>query len=313
MEDRPLQSNWLAAGRRFDALKDFVMTSAATRPTGDQEFRENLYCSWVLLTYATTQGAVASQGAACVTILGRAAEKPSDLPPNLRREHQKLTLAFLADYSAGRTSGMTELEFEATLSSLERSDWSHYTRLLTLERNVRPNFIRSWLTRLGSTHKLGWIDSAVGSGSETLGSQIERLVDERNRLAHGDRPMTLLEAELMCDWIDVARLFVERIARTVQEWTIRTFPTLAFPEVGVIDWATSETLGSQTVAFATMATPLQAGELICVWNGTSPTITHVVSMQSDGVSLAAVDAGQERLAITFARAVVGGSRMHCLP
>ena len=313
MEDRPLQSSWLASEQHFGALQEFVSTSAAGRPPGDQGYRENLYCSWVLLTYAAMQGAINDQGGACVTILGRAAGRPHDLPPHLRREHHRRTLDFLASCASGRLPAVTDQMFHAALSSIDRNDWSEHTRLLVLERNVWPEVVRSWLGRLGSEHKLGWIDAPVGDSSETLGSQIARLVDERNRFAHGERPVTMLEAEIMCDWIAAARLFVERVTRTVQEWTIRTFPTLPYPELGEIDRAVSERLGECTLAFSHMAVPLSTRDVVCIWNTATPVFARVVSMQSDGAGVAAVAEGHERLAVTFGRKVQPDSRIHCLP
>lgn len=313
MEDRPLHSSWIASEQHFDALEEFVSTSAAGRPPGDQSYRENLYCSWVLLTYAAMQGAITDQGAACVTILGRAADRPGDLPPHLRREHHRRTLDFLATCASGRLPDVTEQMFQAALSSLDQNDWSEHTRLLVLERNVWPDVVRAWLRRLGSEHKLGWIDAPVGNGSETLGSQIARLVDERNRFAHGERPSVTLEAEIMCDWIKAARLFVERVTRTVQDWTIRTFPVLPYPELGDIDRAMSGGLGECTLAFSRISVPLRISDVVCIWNTTTPVFARVVSMQSGGADLTTVAAGQERLAVTFGRKVQLDSRIHCLP
>jgi hypothetical protein len=314
LADRPLESSWLAARSQFDELRSFVALSSASVPQGDLPFRQSLYCSWVLLTYAAMQGAITSQGSACVVILGRAAQKPVDLPEHLRKEHQRQTLMALADYASGRAnSSLTDPQFAAALSSLEQDDWSEHTRLLALDRNVWPDVVRAWLGRLGSSHKLGWIDAPYGGGSETLGSQLERLIDERNRFAHGERPGSLLEPNIMGEWIDAAQFFVERVVRTVQDWTIRTFPDLPYPNVGVVDATTSATLGDQTLAFANVSTSLRIDEVVCVWHEGKPALTKVVSMQSDGVPLEAVADGQERLAVSFARKVAAGSRIHCVP
>jgi hypothetical protein len=314
LADRPLESSWLAARRQFNELRHFVSLSAAGVPEGNLPYRQSLYCSWVLLAYAAMQGAITGQGSACVAILGRAARKPDDLPEHLRKEHQRQTLMALTDYANGRAgSSLTDRQFAAALSSLEQDDWSEHTRLLALDRNVWPDVVRAWLSRLGTSHKLGWIDAPYGEGSETLGSQMERLIDERNRFAHGERPGSLLEPNIMCEWIDAAQFFVERVVRTVQDWTIRTFPDLPYPDIGVVDAVTSATLGDQTLAFSTLSTSLRIDEVVCVWHEDKPALTKVVSMQSEGVPLEEVADGQERLAVSFARKVAAGSRIHCLP
>jgi hypothetical protein len=74
---------------------------------------------------------------------------------------------------------VTDQMFHAALSSIDRNDWSEHTRLLVLERNVWPEVVRSWLGRLGSEHKLGWIDAPVGDSSETLGSQVAHVLLQR--------------------------------------------------------------------------------------------------------------------------------------
>lgn len=314
MDDRPLTETWVASDRQFADLKTFVTVSASNRPSGDQAYRESLYCSWVLLTYAALQGAINDQGSACMKVLGRAAQFPADLPTPVLKEHNRQTLTYLADYANGRLTGrVTEEMFGSTLSSIERDDWSEHSRLMTFDRNVWPDYVKSWLGRLGSHHDLGWIDAPVGGESETLGSQIKRLVDERNRFAHGERPTITLESQLMCEWIDAARLFAERVLRTLQEWVVRTFAHILFPPIGEVDDAVSAALGASTVAFSKMRTPLAVGEVVCARDRGTPTLLRVVSMQRDDVALADVAENVDRVAITFSRPVANGAQVHCLP
>ncbi|WIY02810.1 MAE_28990/MAE_18760 family HEPN-like nuclease [Amycolatopsis mongoliensis] len=310
MGDRYIEEAWRASAERFDQLKLYVNASFETIPRGDVDYRVNLYSSWILLAYAATEAAFTKLGNASLQTLKVAAGVPGDLPPQLMAAHQKRTLAYL---SAQATSERKDSNFQDAISHLDSVRWAEFSRLTAIDRNVWSDVIREWCDRLMVAEaKISWMKAPFGDSSESAASRLDKLVSERNSIAHGEVPENLLGADLMCGWIDDARSFFERCICAMQAHFVERFGTFDCRHLGEVD--EKVTLGPSTVAIKKLDVAVSVGDHVClvpVGDG-APRVGSIISIQSEGVSLQAVEIGRERVAIGLSRQVRANSLFEVL-
>lgn len=285
---------WRRCINRFNEVTHFIDRSAsASGRTGPLSFRTDLYGSWVLLTYAACQFSIDEIGRGCMLFLGKKYRHPSLMPDKVFALHQKMTLDHIRRLME---KGVENPDIKQLTRHVYSGEWSTYSQLLKLEYNVWPNVIREWLQRLGTGDgDLKWMSEPVPGKTETYESRMTDLVEERNPIAHGQSPSSILTESLMKEWVEDCSRFMERCAMTVSMRLARNFaPRLE--RLGTVDAKVK--LSGSTVAIEELNYPISVGDhLVLSSRGVRKRIIRVESIMSDGSPHNLFPAGHQRVAL----------------
>lgn len=300
-----LEAAWREARDRFSTFRTFIESSEANAPRGELDYELELYSAWVLLSYAAHESAITSYGKAVVTLLSTLAATPDNLPTVLQESHLRRTLLYADELTNNRVRA-EGVSAEDLLKQAYTTDWATNSVLMRLDRNAWPDNVRELLGRAGvADEDLRWMKEPYGTGTETLESQVRKLVFERNGIAHGNRPVSVSRADSMCEWLDAVREFSRRTVMALQLTLAESFPTAVIAPLGEID-AAATGLSEETQAFSVMLVSLAKGDHVL---GRTPdgrmAVARVRSMMSDSRPLDDVSVGQQRVAVTFNRSVAG--------
>lgn len=293
-----LEQAWRRADGRFAEVKYYVNASQSLSRTQGTGVIADRYGSWILLAYGACEFGLGQIGQAMLQSLAQRYPTPSRLPARIALSHRQTTLSHLSFLAAQHPNRPGFLE---SLSKFDGRGWSDASQLMTLPGNAWPDNVKSWLSRLGiESNYLGWMtepNSLSGQPSETLESRLSNLVQERNPIAHGQRPQNLLSPSEMVDWVEDCRRFVESCATTMQLHFASTMP-FRLSKIGDIDQLLQ--LGSTTLPFLTTRTDLTVGQHVLLSRNRSPKrIACIQSMMSNGISSNHFSAGTSRVAVTL--------------
>ncbi|MGC5171209.1 HEPN domain-containing protein [Microbacterium sp. DT81.1] len=276
-------------------------------------FTSDVYASWILLAYASYEAALRNLGEATIGHLGQFAPTPADLPDDIRRAHAERVVRRASEAFSQRVpSRGQDIDPEDFLSRAFGSDWASVSVLLRIEKNGWVQNVREWLRRVGAEDAdMVWMREPYGSSTETLESFVDRLVGERNDLAHGDLPAATLSADLMVEWIDAISEFVRRIYLCLQVACARAFPAHVMRRFGDID-PDAPALSDMTAAFAVLHEDVSVMQHALVISDSGEVrAARVASMQTESIGIEKATAGDERVAITFSRSIERCAVFHC--
>lgn len=290
--------------KRFSDVSHFIATSDAAKPAGDLDYSSTLYSSWVLLTYAAYEGSIADLGESALGVLQQFSDTPDDLPDLVRTAYSKRVVETIVTTSR-RTSSHTKVSAEEVVRSAFSSGWAQHSRLLQLDGNAWPDSVCELLGRLGvEDSKLSWLKEPADDSSESWESIVKRLVAERNTLAHGQASDNLQDAAKMSTWLSEIRTFSERIHAVACAALITHFTQLIPPQLGDLDEEYTPTLGNSTNAFSTLRRAVKVGDfLLDVRPDNTAHVVRVVSLQREGVSVVAAEAGDTRVAVSVSKRI----------
>ncbi|MFB7047843.1 HEPN domain-containing protein [Streptomyces microflavus] len=295
-----LNAAWRRCSDRFDEARLFIdETAGVARNSRSSPLRSGIYGSWVLHSYSCCQFALAEIGRGSMNFLGWKYKYPSSLPNNLFKAHEKAMLdraRWLADTGNSKQASVRQI-----LTGMYSGDWAEDSLLLAIDRNVWPDNVREWLKRLGvEDGEMAWMsDPASPATSETYKSRMKELVKERNPIAHGEPPSSLLSAELMKEWLAECRGFMERCAMTV-ELRLAMDHKPALRRVGVVNRSIS--LGKNTVPLSRLNHSLRVGDhVLLAAQGDRRKIVRIESIKSKGRDYLELPAGHEAVAIGLSK------------
>lgn len=234
-----------------------------------------------------------------MNFLGWKYKYPSSLPDHLLKSHEKAMLdraRKLTDSGNARQASVKQI-----LRGMYSSDWADSSVLLAMDRNVWPDNVREWLKRLGvDDGDMAWMsDPASPITSETYKSRMTELVRERNPIAHGESPSSLLSAELMKEWLMECRGFMERCAMTV-ELRLAMDHRPGLRRIGVVN--RSMNLGKNTVPLTRLNHPLRVGDHVLLAAGeVRKKIARIDSIKSHGNDYRELPQGHEAVAIGLSK------------
>lgn len=304
-----LEIAWASICERFDSLVQFINTSGDGIPEGDLTYARSLYSSWVLLTYASLEGAIDSLGTAVMRVLAEVARTPDHLPEMLKKHHLARTLLLAQELEGGTARGRKipeEITAESLLREAFTEEWWANSVLMRLDKNAWSNNAKEWLERVGAkTEELSWMnDPWEAGGSERRSSLIDTLVRERNDLAHGETPDNLVSSDLMIARVEAVRDFLQFSKTSLQISLLSSFESLQRSALGRID--KGQDLGRSTFAFEELYSMAKVDEVLVLRTSTSTYVpARIKSIQCNGNDLQQVEAGAVRVAITINRDVEG--------
>jgi hypothetical protein len=276
-------------------------------------YAADVYASWILLAYAAYEASLRNLGEAMVGHLGEFAPTSADLPDQIRRAHAEGVVRRASEAFGLRVPNRGhEIDPEDLLSRAFGSEWAEVSVLLRIEKNGWVQNVREWLKRVGvDDADTRWMREPYGDSTEILESFVDRLVRERNDLAHGVLPGATLSADLMVEWIEAIAEFVRRVYLCLEIACAVSFPAQVSRRFGVIDTG-APVLADETAAFALLHEDVSVLQHALLLDDDGQVrVARVASMQSDGATLDAAKAGDERVAITFSRSVEGCAIFHC--
>jgi hypothetical protein len=299
-----------------EAVNRFTRRAAyvAHSRDGAAEFASDVYASWVLLTYAAYEASIQALGKAAVQHLGEFASSLSDLPDVVREAHIERTVRRASD-ALSRSKHVASDDpgsVEEILRGAVGPAWADESSLLRLDRNAWSVNVKDLLRRVGvGDSEMEWMRQTFGPSTETLESQVDRLVQERNDLAHGDLPTEIRSPELMIEQISAVQEFVRQSYYCLMMVCANAFPSSLSKELGVVNEAV--VLAETTVGYLAMTTAVRVGDFVpTVSDEGQLRLTRVVSIQCSSESLDVVEPGHEHVAVTFSRPMRTTRAFECL-
>ncbi|WP_144877527.1 HEPN domain-containing protein [Microbacterium sp. 1.5R] len=297
---------------RFTRRADYVAHSR----DGAAEFASDVYASWVLLTYAAYEASIQALGKAAVQHLGEFSSSLSDLPDLVREAHIERTVRRASDALSRNKHGASDDpgSVEEILRGAVGPAWADESSLLRLDRNAWSDNVKELLRRVGvGDPEMEWMRQPFGPSTETLESQVDRLVQERNDLAHGDLPTEIRSPELMIDQISAVQEFVRQSYYCLMMMCASAFPSSLSKELGVVNEAPPVSLAETTVGYLAISTAVRVGDFVpTVSDEGQLRLTRVVSIQCSSESLEVVEPGREHVAVTFSRPMRTARAFECL-
>jgi len=302
-----IERTWQEACVRFGELESFISISNKSAPAGQLSYSRELYSSWILMAYAAHESAIKSYGQAAMKVLARVAPTPDQLPEAMAEAHQKRTLQLaneIASKNANR--GDQRVDLGTHFRTAYTREWAITSVLMRLDRNAWANNIRELLKRVEvEDSAFSWLREPWEHGSETLESRVDALVRERNLIAHGDRPDSLLSEDVMRDWIAEVKEFSRRVKCILQARLATSFAALLDEELGDLD-PFGPKMAVETVALILTHRDLAVSDHVLLLHEDGRiAAAYIKSIQSAGTARERVSKGSARIAVTLNTAAAG--------
>lgn len=257
------------------------------------------------MIYAAHESAISEFGKAVLKCMSDSVEIPNELPEAIEELHINSTLALASMLQNGKRLPLDltgDLDLLTLFRRANSSEWANYSILMRIDGNAWPDKISEWLRRIDANDS--WMNHPWDDGSETLNSKIRSLLDERNRVAHGERPVNLQSLVVMEDWVEAFEHFSKCVKTEIQVAISRMFPSLLTLDIGEVDLQVTN-LGESTVPFLATHHDLEVGVDILAKNRSNGSLflTKIKSMQSSGLNQVAVLSGSSKIAVSFNRPV----------
>lgn len=223
---------------------------------------------------------------------------PRSLPEPIRNAHLELTISHI--------DRLTDpIERSAALDRIQSRDWPKGSMLLNIDGNVWPDRIREWMKRIGICEdEYSWMSERFQDRTDTHESRMRELIQERNSLAHGERPDELKQHGVFVDLFTDCQRFVERSFETVEVSLYRHLRK-APQQIGEAAPRNLRPNSQYSLAFRVLNNDLEVGQhLIATSRGEAKSV-RVRSIMSDGRELQHAPSGTERISVTVSKPVSG--------
>lgn len=290
MQSEILQA-WRRASERLDQAKEFVNETRQI----EQAAREQVYASRVLMLYASAQFGVQELGAACVRRLNADRRTPARLPARVQQHHLTRSMNKVLKEASAADWAWTSAQKD--LIGMAGPDWAEHSSLHEMDGNAWPDRIKEYCKRFSATEPdFNWTKTLVNSSGERLEGQFALLVQERNPLAHGYLDPNVKSADIMLDWAEEARTFLQYVYMTVARAVFNDLPSRT-QRLGTRD--RSIELGPNTVAIAHLDQSVRVGDFVVLRARGSDQVRSatIVSMMHHGAQLTEATAGATEVAL----------------
>ncbi|WP_144837158.1 MAE_28990/MAE_18760 family HEPN-like nuclease [Kocuria rosea] len=301
-----IEGSWRTSSDRFTGLKDFINLSNKAFPSnvGNKNVHySELYSSWILLMYAAHEASFVGYSESVMRVFSHLNLEPDKLPENIKSHHISRTLLLANEVKNGIShQNQSDVDLESLIMNASTSNWVNNSALMRLDKNAWPDAIEEILGRISfDGSDTSWMNDTYQGSSNTYKGVIKWLVQERNSLAHGNRPDTFEAFDIILDNVDVIADFSRRSKCFLQVALASHFPQLLSAELGDV---ADMNIGENIIPFETVHNDISVGDHVLLKQRTGKLATsYVKSIKSGDKKLNIAEAGSTKVAICFNRSV----------